>query len=171
MRNFGDSVFSPSKCFNNRETDWTSYQGDPSYLHTKLMIISRCVSSLTTDSHCGVWPIDEPLASYVVFTCRLMFPNGSWCLLFLERKFCFYSCLYTFPSLPINFLLIWFYAAIKFVGISTFYGHSSLTWSLLFLVNRQVVELGRLDPNVRESGCYNQMIQGFLFLYPDMSGK
>ena len=37
-----------------------------SYLHTKLKAIRRGVSGLETDSPCGVWGLDESLASCVV---------------------------------------------------------------------------------------------------------
>ena len=42
-------------------TDWTCCHGPHS--HAILRIISRGVSGLATDSPCGVWGVDEPLAS------------------------------------------------------------------------------------------------------------
>ena len=45
-------------------TDWTCCHGP--YLHAILRIISRGVSGLATDSPCGVWGVDEPLASCMI---------------------------------------------------------------------------------------------------------
>ena len=45
-------------------TDWTYCHGP--YLHAILRIISRSVSGLATDSPCGVWGVDEPLASCMI---------------------------------------------------------------------------------------------------------
>ena len=36
------------------------------YLHATLTIISRGVSGLATDSPCGVWAVDEPLAPCMI---------------------------------------------------------------------------------------------------------
>ena len=51
------------RCFSNNglnKLPWTSY------LHAILRIISRGVSGLATDSPCGVWAVNEPLASYMI---------------------------------------------------------------------------------------------------------
>ena len=45
-------------------TDWTCCHGP--HLHALLRIIRSGVSGLATDSPCGVWAVDEPLASCMI---------------------------------------------------------------------------------------------------------
>ena len=59
-----------------RITDWTCCHGP--HLHAILRITNTGVSGLSTDSPCGVWAVDEPLASCMIVHFLAHISNKSW---------------------------------------------------------------------------------------------